>query len=123
MNGSYPPYLNQLSMADQLRQMEEETRRQLGDTRLARAFLRFHAHNPRVYERLVHYARMAQVAGQAHYSMKSLFERVRWWDDVETSEPEGFKLNNNHTAYYARLIEEQEPDLRGFFRMREIQTR
>ena len=39
---------------------------------------------------------------------------------IHTSSPAGaFKLNNNFTAHYARLLMAQEPDLEGFFETRE----
>ncbi len=85
------------------------------------AFNRFHADNPHVYRLLLHFAREARARGYEHYGMKSLFERVRWHLDVETSDPDGFKLNNNLTAYYARLLN-REPEFRGFFRTRELRS-
>lgn len=86
--------------------------------KLERAFWEFHAANPLVYQRLVHYARQWH---RAHTigSIKMLFERVRWDFSIDTATADGFKLNNNNHAFYARLIEDQEPDLKGFFRMRQ----
>lgn len=89
-------------------------------TRLEQAFLKFHTENPRVYALLTKLARQAQGRGFDNYGIGALFEVARWQTNVETEEADGFKLNNNHRAYYARLIEEQEPDLAGFFRMRAV---
>lgn len=78
----------------------------------------FHAANPHVYEYLREYALMVKRAGR-RIGMKALFERLRWDYLVSTVTNTGFKLNNNYTAYYARLLMENEPELRGFFETRE----
>jgi hypothetical protein len=83
------------------------------------AFNRFHAANPHVYQLLLHFAREVRAAGFEHYSTDALFHRVRWHVDIETSDSDGFKLNDHFTAYYARLLN-REPGLRGFFRTREL---
>ena len=51
--------------------------------------------------------------------MKMLFEVVRWNRLLRTGD-RGFKLNNNFTAYYARLLMEREPELRGMFETRKL---
>jgi hypothetical protein len=63
---------------------------------------------------------MVRRTGRTHYSMKGIFERVRWHHDIETNTREPFKLNNNYTARYVRLIEKEYPNLVGFFRTREL---
>ena len=86
-------------------------------------FERFHADNPHVYELLVSYAIKARRAGWTSYGVKSLFERVRWHVHVDTQDEAGFKLNNNYTSRYARMLNE-DPRLQraGFFRTRELKT-
>ncbi len=86
--------------------------------KLEPAFWAFHAANPLVYELLVKYARQWALAN-AHGSINALFERVRWDFGTTIQPTDGFKLNNNHRAFYARLIETREPDLAGFFRLRQ----
>lgn len=88
-----------------------------GET-LEQKFVEFHAANPHVYERLVALARQARARGRDKLGMKMLFEVVRWEHTLRTDDPE-FKLNNNYTAFYARLIMAREPDLRGIFDTRE----
>lgn len=86
-------------------------------------FRAFHASHPEVYRELVTLARTIKSAGHDHYGMKSLFEVLRWHRAMQGGRPEDyFKLNNNHTAYYSRLIESQEPDLAHFFRKRELRA-
>jgi len=84
-------------------------------------FEEFHRENPLVYRALLRFARQVQAAGFDHYSINSLFERVRWHMNIETHAHDGFKLNNNHRAYYARMLN-QEPGLEDFFRTRELRA-
>jgi hypothetical protein len=81
---------------------------------------RFLAHveaNPDVYEALRRFALEAKRHGRRRLGMKALYERVRWYTQIE-SRGEAFKLNNNWTAFYARLLMQNEPELAGFFETR-----
>lgn len=84
------------------------------------SFQRFHRKYPQVYEVLVQQARNIKLRGTKKYSIKTLWEVLRWTIDIGGRRIGGdFKLNNNHHAYYARLIMQQESDLKGFFELRE----
>lgn len=88
----------------------------------AQAFEEFHEANPRVYETLVRLAReWVARTGQRRVGIKSLYEVARWQIQLETTDGT-FKLDNSFTAYYARLIDEQEPDLSGLFEFRRSQA-
>jgi hypothetical protein len=82
-------------------------------------FATFHRDNPQVYQKLVELARRVRSKGFESYSIKSLFEQVRWHYHMETNDPD-FKLNNNYHSRYARLIMSQEEDLREFFEVRAL---
>lgn len=83
-------------------------------------FDEFHAANPQVYERLVELAcEWRKRRGARKVGMKMLFEVLRWEVAMKTR-GDDFKLNNNYTSYYARLIMDQEPDLRGLFETRAL---
>lgn len=85
---------------------------------IARRFDEFHADNPRVYAVLVRLAReWVNSTGRRKLGIKTLYERARWEIALATSDAD-FKLNNNFTAFYARLIMAQEPDLDGLFDLR-----
>lgn len=84
---------------------------------IERAFREFHCDNPKVYHELVRLARRLHIRGRKHYGIKALFEVVRYDLALETTDAE-FKLNNNFTALYARLIMREIPDLAGFFETR-----
>lgn len=87
------------------------------DVQTDTAFAAYHAENPRVYDVLRRFALQAKRLGRKRLSINMLFERVRWYTDVEGMN-DTFKVNNNWRAYYARLLMKQEPDLAGFFETR-----
>ena len=80
---------------------------------------KFHEDNPHVYELIKMYTHQAIEAGHKHYGIQTIAERVRWHTMVETK-GEPLKLNNNHTAYYARLFMDEHPEHKGFFRTRKL---
>ena len=51
---------------------------------------------------------------------KMICERIRWNMALKHDKGEGWKINNNWTAYLARFAMQRAPELRGFFRTREI---
>jgi hypothetical protein len=51
--------------------------------------------------------------------MKAVWERLRWETVIRTSGFD-FKLNNNYTSRYSRLIMNTEADLAGFFPIRKL---
>lgn len=85
-------------------------------SKLERAFWDFHFQHPEVYEHLLLFARewRSRRGDGARLGIAMLFERVRWelhlqlGDDIP-------KLNNNHRAFYARLLMERHPELDGMF--------
>lgn len=90
------------------------------DGRIATAFWQFHHANPHVYTRLTHLARNLHQQGRQRVGMKMLFEVLRWHHLSTTGDADGFRLNNNYHAYYARLIMAREPDLDGVFELRRL---
>ncbi len=88
--------------------------------KLEQAFWKFHHDNAHVYVILCHLARQwMALHGQGKLGVKMLFERARWEIAMTTRDALGFKLNNNHTAFYARLIMRNEADLVGVFNLRQ----
>ena len=84
-------------------------------------FAKFHKDNPHIYALLVRFSLMAKNSGFHNYGMKAIFERVRWHINVETKSRDGFKLSNDYTSRYARLLD-QHPNLKGFFNMRSLRS-
>jgi hypothetical protein len=82
-------------------------------------FLDFHRQNPHVYARLRELCVQVRRRGVRRFGIRTVWERLRWHAQFETSRPpEEWKLNNNYTRHYARLLMAQEPELRGMFETR-----
>ncbi len=86
-------------------------------SKLEASFWEFHRANPEVYSVIVRLAKEWRNNGGRRIGMKALFERARWEISMWTNGDE-FKLNNNHTAFYARMLMENEPELSGLFALR-----
>jgi hypothetical protein len=80
----------------------------------------FHEENPHVYDLFRKYTFILFERGHPHAGAKAIFERMRWDLMLKTSPGKPVTLNNNYTSRYARLLEENEPELRGFFRKRKL---
>ncbi len=85
-------------------------------------FWEFHHENPKVYEALRRIALHLLERGHDHYGIKALCEIVRYEHAIETNDPT-FRINNNYTALYARLLMRTEPRLAEFFEIRERVSR
>lgn len=81
-------------------------------------FESFHTQNPHVYKAIVLLARKLVRRGQTRLSMKCIYEFLRMKKMLYTTDSK-FKLNNDYTSMYARLIDEQERDLENRFEFRE----
>ena len=86
--------------------------------RLQQDFWEFHQANPQVFEEFVGLARAMKRTGRRHYSADSIMHKIRFETDLKTTGGDGFKVNNNHVAYYSRLAMDRYPELRGFFHIR-----
>jgi hypothetical protein len=91
------------------------------DTKRER-FEKFHAENPHVYRALARHARRLKANGVTHFGIDGLFSIVRYTEALRTRDADGFVLNNNLKPLFARLIEKQEPDLRGFLSTRALKS-
>lgn len=80
-------------------------------------FLAFHRANPSVARDLIRLVEAERQAGYERTSMKLLFEVLRWHHRLATTGSE-FRLNNNFTSRYVRLISERRPDLASMFVVR-----
>lgn len=76
------------------------------------------AKNPSLLPQLAILARELKLSGHSRYSIDGLFHILRWETRATTGDF-GLKINNNHTAFAARDLMDQFPDLKGFFKLRE----
>lgn len=82
-------------------------------------FEAFHKLNPQVYTALRALALEMVRNGVRQYGIKGLTELLRWQFAIQTK-GEAFKICNSYTSRYARLLMKQEPELAGFFELREL---
>lgn len=85
------------------------------------AFWKFHEAHPAVYTELRDLCRAWVSKGIGRWSMWGAFSVLRWERRMAglPDPEEEYKLNNNYTSYYARLLMQQEPELVGLFEIRE----
>jgi hypothetical protein len=93
------------------------------EDRIAASFATFHAENPWVYKRLRELALNMKRAGVPCYGIGGLYETLRYEASLTSKDEEGFKLNNNYRALYARELARNEPELVDFFKFRERKAR
>jgi hypothetical protein len=86
---------------------------------LVRNFFKYHYENPDVYCLFKQYAQQMKNSGRRRYSAKAIFERVRWHYDILTT-GDDFKINNNYTAMYARLMIVEDNSWMNFFQLRKF---
>lgn len=87
-------------------------------TSIAERFEEYHRDNPHVFRLFKKYSETAMERGYTRFSAKAVFERLRWHYQMET-EGDDFKLNNNYTAYYARMLMREDARFADFFELRE----
>lgn len=85
---------------------------------LQQQFDAFDRENPRVWQLFVEMTRRVINAGHIHYSSDAVLHAIRWHMDVVTKSEDGFKINNNYSAHYARKFHDCYPQHDGFFRLR-----
>ena len=95
----------------------------LTDDTIAQRFHEFHERNPELYELLVRLAKRARTNRPGcTIGAKALVERARWEFSFERDEHEDYKINNDYTSRYARLIARQEPGLSDAFEFRRLRA-
>lgn len=90
--------------------------------RIERDFYAFHLANPKVYEALLELALRLRRQGRRHYGIKALYEVMRFEQAMSGRSGATWQLNNDWTCLYARLLMQNEPELRGFFKTRQRRT-
>lgn len=99
-------------------------------TALRTQFLTFHRKNPQVYRQIKDMCQALWDRGWRHYGMHTVMHALRYRMDLETGgddvqiaggEIVKVKLNNNHSAYYARLLAYKVQRFEHFFEYRRVQ--
>jgi hypothetical protein len=80
-------------------------------------FLSYHKANQEIYNKFKEYSFATLQKGHKRYSAKGIFEIIRWHTGVNGSDK--YKINNNYTPYYARMVMNEHPNLfKDFFKLR-----
>jgi hypothetical protein len=74
--------------------------------------------NPHVYQEFRRLAFILFNRGHKRFGAKLLVEQMRWSWMMRTADASGFKLNNNYTAFLARKLMDNEPELAKVFETR-----
>lgn len=83
-------------------------------------FQRFHRRNPHIYLLLVRLTRQElRENGRRQIPIRLIWEKLRSGFLKYVSTDDGYKLNNNLTRFYARMIMRKERDLAGVFMTRD----
>ncbi len=83
-------------------------------------FQAYHESNPQVFEAFVRYTSQLVMAGRTRAGAKAIMERIRW-DSIIGGDDE-FKVNNNYTARFVRLLIKQRPHLAYLFSTRSLKA-
>jgi hypothetical protein len=75
---------------------------------------KFHSDNPVVYEYFLRFALDAIEAGRTRFSARAIGERIRWYTQIETNDPD-YKINDHYWPYYARLLTGTDERFASFF--------
>lgn len=83
-------------------------------------FEAFHERNPHIYAELRDLALKVKEQGYTRFSIRPLYERLRWRRQFEVNDnPERlYKLNDCYTRFYSIKLMEEDPELDGFFTLR-----
>ena len=84
-------------------------------------FADFHAAHPWVLEALEDLTARWIEAGGGRIGVKALFEQLRW-SQPNISNDRPFRLNNDFTSRYARLLCSRHPEWAGVFQLRTLRT-
>lgn len=78
----------------------------------------FNDEHPEVWDFFDKFTRNRIEKGFKNYSVNSIFERIRWESDLGADGKSEFKIGNNFRAFYAREWMDENPEYKGFFRIR-----
>lgn len=79
----------------------------------------FHSRNPWLLDELAQHALQLKREGYPRWSVDGLLHHIRFACRRKIDEGKnGFRVNNNFSAFYSRRLMEQYPELQGFFRIK-----
>lgn len=85
------------------------------ETELVRKFRTWNQANLKVFEMFESFGLEAIKAGRHKFGAAMIWERLRWYTQIETRGDSKFKLANYWKAFYARKFEQRHEDHAGLF--------
>jgi len=76
--------------------------------------IQFHVENPEVYVMVKKFAVQAKESKRNRFGIAMIWERMRWFTMIETTD-KTYKLNNNHKAFYSRMLMIDDPFFKSVF--------
>lgn len=93
------------------------------DKSIQERFEEFRKLNPHVEQLLTREARKAVAQGWSRIGIDFLYHRLRWVYATQTNrDPGEFRLNNDYTSRYARLLIREHPELSELFETRKLRS-
>lgn len=89
---------------------------------MEKKFWEYHRKNPHIYWAFDRFSHEAVRSRRDSFGASMVIERVRWYLNVETDSDDGFKVNNNFKAYYARLWTRNNPQHKGLYYKRRLRA-
>jgi len=81
-------------------------------------YLAYNKANPEVWRLFKKFTFEMIRRGRKRYSADAMIHRIRWEMDMRVESEDGFKINNNFTAHYARRFIKSFPEHADFFEIR-----
>lgn len=85
-------------------------------------FEAFHTANPEVFELFTKFAKEVRSTGRTRYSADAIIQRVRWHCNFEVHSDGEFRIDDHHTAYFARLLIATDLSFKGFFQTKTLRS-
>lgn len=83
-------------------------------------FVKFHHQFPKVYDLFRSFALQLIRKGHKQIGARMIIERIRWEFATGSQDEMGFKINNDFIAHYARMFQNEFPELKDFIETRAI---
>lgn len=84
-------------------------------------FQQFHQENPHIYVELQRRAQLLLDAS-GRIGIKAIFESMRFDSAVQTLSDDGYKLPNDFTSRYARLLVAEHPEYEDVIELRQLRA-
>lgn len=81
-------------------------------------FINYHILNPHVYNKFEELADQMRLRGRNKYSVRTIFEVMRWSFDLKTIRTDEFKISNDLIPIYVRILLVRRPEFNGFFSLK-----